>query len=415
MNERRRRLLPRSRRAWLAIAAGLALALGALALAGYLYERNRTGSIYHPHARFVPQPTPTLPKAGPDRFSWPLYGYTKNHTRFFPAPASVVPPFRTLWVHNSHALLEFPPVMYGDHIFQLADNGVLYAIDKHTGHIFWQRSLGTLSASTPAVNSKTVYATVLSSGSSSSPGRVWALNYATGQTRWVRNLPARASPRRCSTAITLFFGSQSGRVYALDARDGNRAVDLPGAGAPSRPARRSRAACSTSATTPATCRRSPSGPAGHVGLELRRSAARQRHLLLHRRRHLRPRVPRQHRRPRLCLRRRHRQARLGRPDRRLRLRLPRRHERPRPRPDDLRRLLRRDLLRLQRPHVARSAGSSPPMGASRAPPRSSGGSCTSPTSANTAPTASGSPPVASFSGPTPAPSTPSSATARTST
>jgi len=213
--------LPRSRRAWLAVAAGLVLALGALALAGYLYERNRTGSIYHPHARFVPQPTPTLPKAGPDRFSWPLYGYDKNHTRFFPAPASVVPPFRTLWVHNSHALLEFPPVMYGDHIFQLADNGILYAFDKHTGHIFWQRSLGTLSASTPAVNAKTVFATVLSSGSSSSSGRVWALNYATGQTRWVRNLSSPSESSPLLDGDHLYFGSQGGLVYALDARDGN--------------------------------------------------------------------------------------------------------------------------------------------------------------------------------------------------
>ena len=61
--------------------------LAASALGGYLYKRHRTGSIYHPHARFVPQPTPTLPTKGPDRFAWPIYGYTKNHTRFFPAPA----------------------------------------------------------------------------------------------------------------------------------------------------------------------------------------------------------------------------------------------------------------------------------------------------------------------------------------
>src|ERR1019366_5207528 len=121
-----------------------------------------TGSIYPPHARFVAQPTPTLPKpvkGQPDRFAWPIYGYTKNHTRFFPAPANLHPPFRGLWVHNSHALLEFPPVIYGSSIFQLDDNGVLIATDKHTGRTFWSRPLGRLSASSPAVTANTVYVT----------------------------------------------------------------------------------------------------------------------------------------------------------------------------------------------------------------------------------------------------------------
>ena len=146
MSDPSRRPFYRSPRVRIA-AAIFALALIGLAIGGYIYARNRTGSIYHPHARFVPQPTPKLPARGPDRFSWPLYGYNKIHTRFFPAPPSVRPPFRGLWVHNSHALLEFPPVMYGDHIFQLADNAVLVALDKHTGHVFWKRKLGALSAS----------------------------------------------------------------------------------------------------------------------------------------------------------------------------------------------------------------------------------------------------------------------------
>ncbi len=195
----------------------------AVALGTYLYERHRTGSIYHPHARFVPQPTPTLPTKGPERFSWPLYGYTKNHTRFFPASPRVRPPFKRLWVRNSHALLEFPPVIYGDHIFQLADDGVLSALDKHTGHTFWTRSLGQLSASTPAVTSNTVYVTILNSGHPAHPGRVVALNSATGAIRWFRSLP---SPSESSPLIDhgrVFFGSQDGTVYALDASNGHLA------------------------------------------------------------------------------------------------------------------------------------------------------------------------------------------------
>jgi outer membrane protein assembly factor BamB len=197
------------------------LALAAVALGGYEYERHRTGSIYHPHAPFVPQPTPTLPKAGPDRFAWPLYGYDENHTRFFPAPPSVRPPFRRLWVNNAHALLEFPPVIYGNHIFQLADNGVLRAIDKSTGRTFWSRQLGQLSASSPAVNATTVYATVLETRIAGSPGRIWALNYRNGHTRWVRNLPSPSESSPLLVGDRVYFGSQSGLVYALNARSGD--------------------------------------------------------------------------------------------------------------------------------------------------------------------------------------------------
>jgi outer membrane protein assembly factor BamB len=220
MSDRIRRLFPRSRRVRLGLAA-FVVVLAAAALGGYLYERNRTGSIYHPHARFVPEPTPPLPVRGPDRFAWPFYGYTKDHTRFFPASARLHPPFKRLWVHNGGTLLEFPPVMYGDHIFQLGDDGVLNAIDKHTGRNFWSRRLGVLSASSPAVLGNTVYATVLARGHGSNAGRVAALNYADGSIRWSRDLP---SPSESSPLIDhgkLFFGSQNGIVYALNARSGS--------------------------------------------------------------------------------------------------------------------------------------------------------------------------------------------------
>jgi len=219
MSHRAMRLIPRSTRVRAALAA-LVLLIVAAVLGGYLYEHHRTGSIYHPHARFLPQPTPKLPTHGPSRFAWPLYGYSKDHTRFFPAPARVRAPFKRLWVTNSHSLLEFPPVMYGDRIFQLADDGVMSAIDKRTGKVLWKQPLGRLSASTPAVTSSTVYATVLFTGNSEAPGRVLALNTANGHVRWSRSL---SSPSESSPLLDhgrLFFGSQSGIVYALNASNG---------------------------------------------------------------------------------------------------------------------------------------------------------------------------------------------------
>jgi outer membrane protein assembly factor BamB len=221
VSDRGRRLLPQSKRIRVALVALVLLIAGAAALAVHSYEHERTGSIYHPHARFIPQPTPTLPTSGPDRFAWPLYGYSKDHTRFFPAPSYVHAPFKRLWVHTGQALLEFPPVIYGQTLYQLADDGVLSAIDKHTGQLLWWRSLGKLSASSPAVTANTVYVTILYSGHPKSPGRVYALNSASGAVRWWHGLPSPSESSPLLDHGDVFFGSQNGTVYALNDRNGD--------------------------------------------------------------------------------------------------------------------------------------------------------------------------------------------------
>jgi outer membrane protein assembly factor BamB len=209
----------------------LLVLLLAVVLGAYLYERHRTGSIYHPHARFVPEPTPRLPARGPDRFAWPFYGYSKDHTRFFPAPSSLHPPFKRLWVHNGGALLEFPPVIGGDHIFQIADDGMLEAINKHTGHTFWTRRLGSLSASSPAVLGNTVYATVLARADGVKKGLVAAVNASTGAIRWARELPSASESSPLIDHGMVFFGSQNGTVYALNIHNGNPIWTYHAAGA----------------------------------------------------------------------------------------------------------------------------------------------------------------------------------------
>jgi outer membrane protein assembly factor BamB len=215
----RGRKLPGSTRVRVALVA-LVVALAAVALGAYAYEHNRTGSIYHPHARFIVQPTPTLPPRPPDRFTWPLYGYTPNHTRFFPAPERVRPPFRQVWVHGGNSLLEFPPVIYGERLYQLADDAVLDAIDTRTGHVIWSHRLGQTSASAPAVTANTVYVTILNSGHPDKPGRIVALNSANGAIRWFRSLPSPSESSPLLDDGRVFFGSQSGLVYALDDRTG---------------------------------------------------------------------------------------------------------------------------------------------------------------------------------------------------
>jgi outer membrane protein assembly factor BamB len=172
----------------------------------------------HPAAKLIPTP-PTTPAAPtPAAFSWPLYGYNAAHTRFF--ASRLKPPFKKVWTHYEGGLLEFPPVILGDRIFQLDDNGMLNAINKTTGASIWSHKVGTLSASTPAVVGDSVYVTVLAGGHNGQPGRIVALNSSTGAIRWARDLP---SPSESSPLVDhgqVFFGSQGGTVYSLRVSDG---------------------------------------------------------------------------------------------------------------------------------------------------------------------------------------------------
>ena len=62
-------------------------------------------------------------------------------------------------------------------------DGVLRSVNTRTGKLLWSVHLGTLAASTPAVVGDTVFATVLEGGSGGFPGRIVALNYASGAIR----------------------------------------------------------------------------------------------------------------------------------------------------------------------------------------------------------------------------------------
>jgi outer membrane protein assembly factor BamB len=214
---------------WIALTALLLLA--GLALGGYVYAHNRTGSIYHPHARFLPQANPKLPTRGPERFAWPIYGYTKNHTRYYPAPASLHPPFRRVWARGGTSLREFPPVLSENRILQLVDDGVLTAVDKWDGKILWSRTLGALSASSPAVGGNTVYATLLARAPDSEEGRIVALDVTDGAIRWSRNLPSRCESSPLLDRGRLYFGSEDGTVYALEAKNGRTVWTYHAAGA----------------------------------------------------------------------------------------------------------------------------------------------------------------------------------------
>jgi outer membrane protein assembly factor BamB len=204
--------------------------IGAIILGGLSYYHDRTGSIDHPGGVFIAQAAPTLPK-GAAQVDWPVYGYSKDHARFFPAPPSLRPPFRTAWTTSEHGLLEFPPVIASGRIFQLNDRGVLTAINADTGEVVWRRRVGDQAASTPAVEGETVLATVLKRNTNTLGGRVVALSWSTGQLLWQRDLPAPSESSPMVDDGEVFFGSQDGTVYALRTQTGELIWTYHAAGA----------------------------------------------------------------------------------------------------------------------------------------------------------------------------------------
>ena len=124
-----------------------------------------------------------------------------------------------MWKRKAPALLEFPPVMSNGALFQLADNGQLKSLRKSNGKTLWKKKLGRLAASSPALDSKRVYATLLVGGSSGR-GRIVALRQRNGKRHWSRTLPSRSESSPLVTGGRIYFGSENGTLYCLERRTG---------------------------------------------------------------------------------------------------------------------------------------------------------------------------------------------------
>jgi outer membrane protein assembly factor BamB len=215
---------PRRRRRGLLVALAMVVLVAGGAAA--FLALAQPGNISHPNVEFTAPTTTAPPKAKPkpkplDTSLWQTYGYTPPRTRdFSDAPRNLRPPFKRGWTYRGTALLEFPPAIDGGTLYVLNDDGVLLAIDKHTGKRRWHRKLGRLAAASPAVGDGNVYAVALN-GNGGGGGRVAAFGPKHGHIIWSRALPSRAESSPLLHNGTLYFGSEDGTVYALDAKDGS--------------------------------------------------------------------------------------------------------------------------------------------------------------------------------------------------
>jgi outer membrane protein assembly factor BamB len=197
------------------------LLLGGAAAAAYLVVLKTPGDISNPDVPFVaPEPTAApkpdkKQKAKPANFRWPIYGYTADHRREFEPGKPVRGPWRVRWQHRAPALTEFPPSIAKGRIYQLADNAQLTARDLETGKRKWTRKLGSLSASTPALEDGRVYVTILET-SKGGAGRIVCLRAKGGRILWSRKLSSRSESSPLVHNGKVYFGTENGTVYAMN-------------------------------------------------------------------------------------------------------------------------------------------------------------------------------------------------------
>jgi outer membrane protein assembly factor BamB len=217
----------RVRLRWVLLGGVLLVVAAGAAAAAVL--TNRPGDVSNPGVEFTQeQEPPPVPPAAPkdsahpfdDGFAWPVYGYTKQRTRWLPLNVDLRPPFVQEWAMTGRVLTEFTPVLCGRSLFLMKNNGALYAVSRVSGRVRWKRKLGELAAASPACGHSTVYAVLLTRGKGIKAGRVAAVDAATGRTRWSRKIRSRVESSPLLDSGRLYFGSEDGTVYALRASDG---------------------------------------------------------------------------------------------------------------------------------------------------------------------------------------------------
>src|SRR3954464_15251123 len=104
----------RRRPRWPFIAGAAALLVAGVAIAVYFAFIKKQDNYTNPNAAFDTQPTTPAkkkkPRPKPGTFKWPIYGYTRDRTRFL--DANIHPPFRAVWKFTrGTGLVEFQPIL----------------------------------------------------------------------------------------------------------------------------------------------------------------------------------------------------------------------------------------------------------------------------------------------------------------
>src|SRR3954447_3326776 len=154
--------------------------------------------------------------------SWPFFGRLPQRTHYLGGPIEDLdPPFKVLWHINTHALIEFPPAISGGVAYLVNKYGNVYAVRLADKKILWTRIVrkrlhgAPIDVTGPAYYGGRVFVAEIG-------GALIALNAKTGKVDWRKDLEAHLESSPLIVGKTLYIGTDSGQVLAIDTDNGHK-------------------------------------------------------------------------------------------------------------------------------------------------------------------------------------------------
>jgi outer membrane protein assembly factor BamB len=207
MRETLKGLWANHRWATLGTAAGIGVVV--VAVVGYLVLKR-------PGDKSCPAPctiTSEAPQPVSGTTNWPMYGLDHERNRYLDAPG-VKPPFKVRWRFKGGHLLEYSPILVGNQLYGINNNGLAFAIKTKTGKARWKRQVASLNASAPAYSDHNIYISNLE------PGQVIDLATYDGHTVWKHPLPGRSESSPLVVGNKVIVGCECNTIYALNKKTG---------------------------------------------------------------------------------------------------------------------------------------------------------------------------------------------------
>jgi len=152
-------------------------------------------------------------RSAPPSTDWPTYGLDQARSRYLPTDR-VKPPYKLAWSYDARHLMEYSPIVVGDSLYGIDNNGEAFALNTKNGKPRWRRDVATLNASAPTYSDGRLYISNLE------PGQVQALNASNGKVVWRHPLPGRTESSPLVLGNEVIAGCECGSVYALNADTG---------------------------------------------------------------------------------------------------------------------------------------------------------------------------------------------------
>ncbi|MFF3564684.1 PQQ-binding-like beta-propeller repeat protein [Streptomyces sp. NPDC002574] len=175
----------------------------------------RDRSPWPPSRRLVAAGVATLLTvgAGVGVAAWAMGGDHRESDRPGAVDTVKKPPVKRLWATALEGKVTARPVVTGGVVYANSDDGKVYALDAATGRTKWSYDAPSWREASPAVDDGTVYA-------GGKDGDVYALDAATGRLKWkfytgfgVYSTPAVADG-------VVYLGTEDGVLHAVDAATG---------------------------------------------------------------------------------------------------------------------------------------------------------------------------------------------------